>query len=363
VAFQVELEPVGSALFVIIDEKPDGLDKVIDLKSEKLVESEGTTTVKRESDNVLMINYLDLKTSQSDKKEIYFMDALIGLFHENGIEMGNPWQHKIQYRKNYLALDSLFDKTTGFEASYHFNIRENLGSENMRSIRAVVERPDLWHININGNPVREPIGTYWIDKDFPQFAIGEFLKSGKNTITLKADRMHILAEVMPVYILGDFLVKPAETGFEITGGDITALGPWRQEGLPFYSQKVAYTQHFNLNESPETFYGVKLKKWNGSLSEVWVNGESAGVIAWAPYELDISSMLREGNNEITVKVTGSLKNTFGFFYHDNDSWIFGPHSWNSAPEKIPPASDYFLMDYGLFEPFDLVQYSSVVPIK
>jgi hypothetical protein len=99
-----------------------------------------------------------------------------------------------------------------------------------------------------------------------------------------------------------------------------------------------------------------LSKWNGSISDVWINGESAGVIAWPQYELDVSSLLKEGNNEITVKVTGSLKNTFGFFYHDNDSWIFGPHSWNTAPEKIPPASDYFLMDYGLFEPFDLVQY-------
>jgi hypothetical protein len=64
--------------------------------------------------------------------------------------------------------------------------------------------------------------------------------------------------------------------------------------------------------------------------------------------------LTEGQNEISVKVIGSLKNTFGFFYHNNDSWIHGPHSWNSAPEKIPAASEYFLMDYGLFEPFDLV---------
>jgi len=55
-----------------------------------------------------------------------------------------------------------------------------------------------------------------------------------------------------------------------------------------------------------------------------------------------------------VKVTGSLKNTFGFFYQNNDNWIFGPHSWNYAPEKAPAGADYFLMDYGLMEPFELV---------
>ena len=63
---------------------------------------------------------------------------------------------------------------------------------------------------------------------------------------------------------------------------------------------------------------------------------------------------KEGENEISVKVTGSLKNTFGFFYQKNDNWIYGPHSWNFSPKKIPAASEYYLMDYGMFEPFELV---------
>ena len=357
VLFQVELDPVESVLFVITDGKPDGPEEIVDLKREKLVDNAGSVSVKRESDNVLMINYLDLKSSKSDKKEIYFMDALIGLFHENGIEMGNPWQHKIQYKKNYLALDSLFDEESWFEASYHFNIAENLSSEVMKLIHVVIERPGLWEIHINGNEVSEHTGAYWIDKDFPQYAIGQFLKHGKNTITLKAARMNILCELMPVYVLGDFLVKPAARGYEITEGEISSLGSWRHEGLPFYSHKVSYSQNFNVEKASDAVFKVKLNRWNGSISEVWVNGESAGVIPWQPDELDITSLLEEGDNEITVKVTGSLKNTFGFFYHDNDNWIFGPHSWNNAPEKMPPPSDYFLLDYGLFEPFELVQYS------
>jgi hypothetical protein len=355
VSFQVDLAPVGSALFVVVNEKPNGLDKMVDLKEEKRIESEGPVVVKRESDNVLMINYLDLKSSNSDKKEIYFMDALIGLFNDNGVEFGNPWQHKIQYKKEYLALDSLFAADSGFEASYHFQINENLSSDVMNSIRAVVERPELWQVYINGQEVLKQNGLFWIDKDFPQFAIGEFLKFGKNILTLKAPRMHILAEVMPVYILGDFLVKPATSGFEIVEGKINALGSWQEEGLPFYSQKVAYLQNFDVNKTAETSYKVRLNKWNGSISEVWVNGKSTGVIAWQPDELDVTSLLQEGNNEIVVKVVGSLKNTFGFFYFNNDNWIFGPHTWNDAPKEIPSASEYFLMDYGLFEPFELIQ--------
>jgi len=340
---------------LISNKKPRDLKEFKLPTQEKLVESTGNLEVERESDNILVVNYLDLLSPKQEKKEIYFMDALIGLFQENGIEMGNPWQHKIQYKQNYLVLDSLFDAGSGFEANYHFEINENLDAASKNSIRAVVERPELWQVYINGEEVVPQEGSYWIEKDFPVFQIGEFLKTGKNTLRLKAPRMHILAEVMPIYILGDFLVVPGEKGFEIAAGEIGATGSWREAGLPFYSQKVSYAQHFNVSPSEQSSYKVRLKNWNGSVSEVWVNGEFAGVISWQPDELDVTPWMKEGDNEVVVKITGSLKNTFGFFYNNNDSWIFGPHSWNEAPEKIPAASEYFLMDYGLFEPFELLE--------
>jgi len=219
----------------------------------------------------------------------------------------------------------------------------------------VVERPELWTVSINGNEVSKTEGSYWIDKSFPEFAVGQFLKPGKNTLRLKAPRMHVLAEVMPVYFIGDFLVKPAKQGFEITDGNISTLGSWREAGLPFYSQKVAYSQTFKVTKADGTAFKVKLSKWNGSVAEVLVNGQPTGLIAWQPNELDVTSLLKDGDNEITVKVVGSLKNTFGYFFKEADKWIYGPHEWNYAPEKAPDASGYFLMDYGMMEPFGLVQ--------
>lgn len=212
-------------------------------------------------------------------------------------------------------LDSLFKEDSGFEASYHFYINQNLSAEAMKNIHAVVERPEFWEVSINGKPVKKTEGAFWIDRDFPLYGIGPFLKSGKNTLMLKAPRMHILAEVMPVYILGDFLVQPARRGFEISRGNISTLGSWRENGLPFYSQKVAYSQTISLDKINNASYKVKLSQWNDSIAEVWVNGKKAGVIAWRPYEIDVTPLLRQGDNEIVVKVTGSLKNTFGFFLH------------------------------------------------
>ena len=89
-----------------------------------------------------------------------------------------------------------------------------------------------------------------------------------------------------------------------------------------------------------------------------MNGKSAGVIALQPYELEVSPLLKEGVNEIEVKVSGSLKNTFGYFYRPNNGGLSGPHSWNIAPETTPAASEYYLEEYGLFEPFDLLRYNN-----
>ncbi len=352
---KVVLEPAGSALFTVTDEKTKEPEYKPVIGTETKIESIGPMQIKKESDNIMMVNYLDLKTAKSDKKDVYFMNALIGLFAENDIEMGNPWQHKIQYKKNYLQMDTLFNGESRFEASYHFSINQNLESDRMKNIRAVVERPELWEVFINGQKVEKLQKKFWIDRDFPEFPVGEFLKPGKNTLTIKAPRMHILAEVMPIYLLGDFLVKPANQGFEITGGEISNLGSWKELGLPFYSQTVVYSQIFDVSKNNNSHFNVQLNNWNSPLCEVMVNGQSAGLISWKPYELDVTDLLKDGENEVSVRVYGSLKNTFGFFYQKNDSWIFGPFSWNYAPEKIPSASEYYLLDYGLFEPFQLVE--------
>jgi len=123
--------------------------------------------------------------------------------------------------------------------------------------------------------------------------------------------------------------------------------------MPFYSQKVSYSQTFDTGEDDGCSYKVKLNNWKGSVSEVLVNGEPAGLIAFAPYELDVTDKMKKGSNEITVRVTGSLKNTFGVFFNKNESWIWGPFSWVQAPDHLPLASDYSFRDYGLFEPFEV----------
>ena len=298
--------------------------------------------VSADQGNILVINYLDLKSGELELKDSYFMDALLALFESHSLEMGNPWQHKIQYRQEYVARDT-FPDDSGFSASYQFTISQGTDQLAMQEIKAVVEGHELWDVYINGQLIRKEEGAYWIDREFHYFPVGESLKAGKNTLTIKAPKMSLYAELMPVYLTGPFLLRPLEKGFEITGGTLNTLGTWKDQGYPFYSQKVSYRQQFQI-EDPDREYTVRLHGWNGTTAEVYVNGQKAGQICWSPYELKIGQLLKEGDNEITVKVVGSLKNTFGHFYKAGHSWISGPGDWNLAPEEIPSVDQYSLID-------------------
>ena len=46
-------------------------------------------------------------------------------------------------------------------------------------------------------------------------------------------------------------------------------------------------------------------------ADVAVNGQPAGVLLYKPYRLDITSLLKEGENTVTWTVTGSPANTYG----------------------------------------------------
>ena len=114
-SFDVQLEPVGSALFFISDQVEEYPE--FELGDHSWTEVSGMDDdiqVVAESENILVINYLDLYTTKGDMENVYFMEALIALFNKNGIDFGNPWQHKIQYKTNYIDLDTTFTDSSGF---------------------------------------------------------------------------------------------------------------------------------------------------------------------------------------------------------------------------------------------------------
>ncbi|MBT7464049.1 MAG: hypothetical protein HN686_08705, partial [Bacteroidetes bacterium] len=344
------LHPVGSKLLISSDKSLEN-QVLKDLSSSfeggVTIPSSSPLLASRLSDNVLTIDYLDVETKDFKISDSYFMNAMYKLFEWSELPTGNPWQHKIQFKQTYMDMDS-FDTDTWHKITYMFDIAGDLSPDQLRSLKLVAERPEIWTVSINGHSVDAMADKWWLDRHFPVYSIGEFVQKGINSIELSADKMSVFAEIMPVYILGDFALKNAAKGFAIVAPEQFGTGAWNEKGLQFYSNKVAYKQSFMLDDKLKDGERCFLKTndWQAVVTELLVNDEFVVSIAWQD-QVDITDFLKAGKNTIELRLTGSLKNTLGFHHKDLTGWIDGPFSWNQAPANQPPGSDYRFMEYGI----------------
>jgi hypothetical protein len=87
-----------------------------------------------------------------------------------------------------------------------------------------------------------------------------------------------------------------------------APAPWTEQGYPFYAGRGTYRRRFEL--SPE-LAGQRVfvePAMADDALEVIVNGRSAGVRLWAPYAVEITDLLHEGENTLELRVANTLVN-------------------------------------------------------
>ena len=343
------IPPAGSLLLFIPDSGKSEYTVPAKTDNFKSVESSTPLKVTRNEDNVLMIDFCDVEVGNENTKDLNTYYAADKVFKYYGFKNGNPWNTSVQFRRNIVDRDT-FGPATGFSATYHFSLK---GKFDFSKIKAVVERPDLWYVAVNGIQVKPENGKWWLDRSFGVFNIGLAVRPGDNTLTLKASPMKVNAEIEPVYILGDFAVKPAEKGWNIEApASVYTTGSWKTQGLPFYSWGISYSKEFNI-EKADGKWKVALGKWNGTISEVKVNGQSATVIAFPPYKSDITALVKPGLNKIEITVIGSLKNLLGPHHNDPNPGFVSPWTWRNV-KMYPAGKDYQMLDYGLFDDFTLL---------
>jgi|CZKL01.1.fsa_nt_gi hypothetical protein len=103
----------------------------------------------------------------------------------------------------------------------------------------------------------------------------------------------------------DRLVSPVQF---VTGNMPFSLKPWTQTGLVNFSGTAIYTKTVSL---PENYRSKRVMLDLGrvsSVADVFVNGQPAGALVWSPYQLDISKLLKPGENEIKILVTNTESN-------------------------------------------------------
>ena len=346
VAFDYSLPPSGSLLVFLSNESQTHVaDKDVTFEE---IPSTGPPTIRRLEPNVLTLDYVDVKVGDEAMKGAHFTRAAPVVFQKNGMN-GNPWDRGVQFRDELIT--KTFPPGSGFEATYRFVIREQVPDP----LQIVIERPDLYTVTCNGEPVAAKPGDWWLDKSFGKVDISAAAKVGENAVTIKASPFSIYHELESAYLLGEFSLEPGDSGFAVVAARPLRLSQagWREQGLPFYSTGVAYTETFEVPK-PSGRYVVSLSKWFGSVAKVVTNGQVAGYIGYPPWECDVSQWIKPGENQIEVVVIGTLRNSLGPHHIGPVSGKAWPHMFHQAPKTGPPAGkDYSTLSYGLFEPFVL----------
>lgn len=149
--------------------------------------------------------------------------------------------------------------------------------------------------------------------------ITNFVKSGANEIVLHADNLYKTLKTGiklqdNISVVGDFAVKNNED-YTFSKGEIITKNSFalasrpdtvnsykiRENGYWFFGGTIELTQKLIVEQKESAIYKVAFRDISAVYAEVSVNGSAAGILAFAPYEIDVSDFVIEGENDISVK--------------------------------------------------------------
>ncbi len=142
--------------------------------------------------------------------------------------------------------------------------------------------------------------------------------------------------------------------------NLARVGPWTQQSAPelrYFSGSGKYRRTIVLPEGWRAKAArVELdlgRLW--SIGEVWVNGISLGVVWAAPFSVDCTAALREGENEIVVEVVGTWHNRL---VGEARGALPKLTRTNITVSQRKPWKDLEPLETGLFGPVRLVAHAA-----
>ena len=110
---------------------------------------------------------------------------------------------------------------------------------------------------------------------------------------------------------------------------------------------INYCYKATLDEDAKSAV-LTLDKYEATIVSVTVNGIYAGFIGEeGGHSLEIGKYMKAGENDITVRVAGSLRNVLGP-HHGFNKYI--PYDWSMYERgHVPTADEYAFSEYGLWK--------------
>lgn len=244
----------------------------------------------REQPNVLILDRCRLETAE-EARELYT------------IESGRYLAEAARYNAPDRADES-------FRAVFGFRTEAPVSGGFL-----LMEGPERFTVELDGvtvtpgpRPAPADDDGWFVDRSLRKLPVPFTLMPGNHTVTVSA-RTGSDLELEPLYLAGGFGVYFDEEERPYIGPEPAALTPGSitGQGYPFYAGVIRY-------ELPYEHRGGRcvLEAGDGkAVREIMVNGAPAGTLAWPPYELELTGLLSEGANTVTIRAATHLRNFYG----------------------------------------------------
>lgn len=189
-----------------------------------------------------------------------------------------------------------------------------------------IEDAESLVILLNGRPVKNTVTGYYVDHSIKTVSLPA-LECGENELIIKIP-FGKTTNLEACYILGDFNVNVEGCVKTITPStDRIAFSSITHQGLPFYGGNLQYRVDVQTNNCDLV---IKANHYRGALISVAIDGEKAGVIAYAPYTLVVKNV-KAGKHVIGFTLFGNRYNTFGALHNEDTANIwYGPGTWRTS---------------------------------
>jgi len=183
--------------------------------------------------------------------------------------------------------------------------------DDMPTVGGIAERAGSeCRVTVNGLPAEE-MRPWVVDINFQSIDISPLIQEGTNEVRVivdhggwSGDPQLMLAEAR---LMGSFSLDETSTRLLAPRQSISE-GSWADQGYPYYSGTAVYTQGVRMPVLGRNQRAFLFADDVADMMECYVNGEPAGLRAWPPFGVDITSLVEPGPNIIEIKVTNSLAN-------------------------------------------------------
>ena len=253
-------------------------------------------------------------------------------------------------------------------------LRFTVEADNISEMYACIETPELFRLELNGQPLDSSAdcGCY-IDQAFHRINILPYIRKGENVLTMSrsfVQNQHVYdilfgenvhetelnkltydSELESVYLLGDFDVYSlsgytyGERKASFTDGPLVirdknntlVRGDFGEQGYRFFSGVLTVTQTLNIRKEPDTRYILSFEKPWVPVFKLFCNGQEVRLFGWSDYEIDLTDVLGDGENEIAFELYASNRNLLGpHHYVLGESYFVGPSTFSNVPGWADP---------------------------